>query len=163
MPESVPATTEETSPPLSGSGDYDPIEEIIGKPLDKMDAGELVKYINTFYEHSEGDRPVGNPDTQREHLEWALSTYGSAKMAKMFRHIYLTHAGRVTVGWKGDKERIVPGHFRKEMSWFHEYLDEQIANANEVKNDSYTDENGTLHFDGFQFATTLAGRGLRRT
>lgn len=103
--------------------DLDPIEAMIGKPLERMAPGQLARYV-TYYQREANDIQLVDPPTVRETSIFSSlqREYGKDRTAALFRHIFLKEGGRMEVR-KGEKEFISHRHFTTAMRWWTEKLD----------------------------------------
>lgn len=128
------------------STELDPIEEMIGKPLEQMAPAQLARYI-TYYQREANGIQLTDPPTVRETsiFKSLQNEYGKERTAALLRYIFLQEGGRMEVR-KGEKEYIAHRHFTTAMRWWTDKLD--IALQVEAKDDTEDDTE-------FIFATEL--------
>ena len=128
------------------STELDPIEEMIGKPLEQMAPAQLARYI-TYYQREANGIQLVDPPTVRETaiFKSLQNEYGKERTAALIRHVFLEEGGRMEVR-KGEKEYIAHRHFTTAMRWWTDKLD--IALQVEAKDDTEDDTE-------FIFATEL--------
>ena len=128
------------------STELDPIEEMIGKSLERMAPGQLARYV-TYYQREANGIQLVDPPTVRETaiFKSLQNEYGKERTAALIRHVFLEEGGRMEVR-KGEKEYIAHRHFTTAMRWWTDKLD--IALQVEAKDDTEDDTE-------FIFATEL--------
>lgn len=128
------------------STELDPIEGMIGKPLEQMAPAQLARYI-TYYQREANGIQLVDPPTVRETaiFKSLQNEYGKERTAALIRHVFLEEGGRMEVR-KGEKEHIAHRHFTTAMRWWTDKLD--IALQVEAKDDTEDDTE-------FIFATEL--------
>ena len=126
--------------------ELDPIEEMIGKPLEQMAPAQLARYI-TYYQREANSIQLVDPPGVRETSTFKSlqGEYGKERTAALLRHIFLKEGGRLEVR-KGEQEYISHRHFTTAMRWWTDKLD--IALQVEANDDPEDDIE-------FVFATEL--------
>ena len=126
--------------------DLDPIEEMIGKPLEKMAPGQLARYV-TYYQREANGIELTDPPTVRETsiFKSLQKEYGKDRTAALFRHIFLKEGGRMEVT-RGQQEYIAHRHFSTVMRWWTEKIDVSLQ-ATQTRKESVSSR--------FVFATEL--------
>lgn len=90
----------------------DPIEQLMGKSVEKMVAAELVTYMKTYLnERYEIDLPVEGI-VERKTLESFQRRYGQAKAGRIVQWVMLRRGGRK------DGAYITPSAFCLAMKWW---------------------------------------------
>lgn len=111
----------------------DPIEEMIGKPLEKMAPGQLARYV-TYYQREANSISLTDPPTVRETsiFKALQSEYGKDRTAALFRHIFLKEGGRMEIT-KGQREYVAHRHFTTAMRWWTEKIDVELQSKGKAK------------------------------
>lgn len=113
--------------------ELDPIEEMIGKPLERMAPGQLARYV-TYYQREANGIQLVDPPTVRETsvFKSLQNEYGKERTAALIRHIFLNQGGRMEVR-KGEKEYVSHRHFTTAMRWWTERIDVSLQAKSEKK------------------------------
>lgn len=118
---------------ITMSEELDPVEEVIGKPLERMAPGELARYV-TIYQREANNIFLTDPPTIREVSVFKSfqKEYGKDRTAALFRHVFLKNGGRMEVR-KGEKEYVAHRHFSTAMRWWTERIDVMLQARTEQK------------------------------
>ena len=115
--------------------ELDPVEEMIGRPLEQMAPAQIARYIS-LYQREANDISLVDPPTHRETaiFKSLQREYGSDHVAALIRHIFLKNGGRMEVR-KGEHEYIAHRHFTTAMRWWTDKLNIELqAKATQKSN-----------------------------
>lgn len=105
----------------------DPIEEKIGKALEKMKPHELAKYVNTYQKEVNGIELSGNPQADFATMKAFQRDYGPEKAAAIIRDLFLRGEGRAKVSRR--EEMVTVRHFAKGLRWWTDKVDIRLQEA----------------------------------
>lgn len=103
--------------------DLDPVEKIIGKPLEQMAPGQLARYVTIYQKEANGISLTDPPTVREVSIFKALQReYGKERTAALLRHIFLKEGGRMEIT-RGQQEYVAHRHFTTAMRWWTEKID----------------------------------------
>lgn len=103
----------------------DPIEEMIGKPLEKMAPMQLARYITYYHREANGIQlvdPPGNAEVST--LKGFQKHYGPERAADILRFLFLVKGGTYEVF--GNTETIEHRHFTSGMRRWSNKIDIEL-------------------------------------
>ena len=125
----------------------DPIEEMIGMPLEKMRGGHLARYITYYHLEANGIHLVDPPgQIEVSALNGFKRHYGADRSAAIFRFLFLEKGGTYDV-W-GETQTIEHRHFQSNMRRWMNKIDIELQKRSLVRQADEDD-------DDLVFATEL--------
>lgn len=108
------------------TNELDPVEEMIGRPLEQMAPAQVARYIS-LYQREANSISLVDPPTHRETaiFKSLQREYGADHVAALIRHVFLKNGGRMEVR-KGEYEYIAHRHFTTAMRWWTDRLNIEL-------------------------------------